>query len=70
MQYADSQIASGLKNLMNQARSLFWSMAVDIADDESGEDIDRIFNECVKRVPGAQEAFEIWDKLFDSAEIN
>ena len=70
MQYADSQIASGLKNLMNQARSKFQLTMVDMADYVDEENINRIFEECVKDVPGAQEAFEIWNKLFDSAEIN
>ena len=69
-QYADNQIDPGLKSLMNQARSKFQSTMVDMADYVDEENINRIFEECVKDVPGAQEAFEIWNKLFDSAEIN
>jgi len=68
-QYADSQTDPGLKDLMDQARSLFQSRVVDIADDVTVEDIEGIFDQCVKQVPGAQEAFEIWDKLFNRAEI-
>jgi len=68
--YADGQISPNMKDLMDQSRRLFEIRAFDIADDAPLEEIDRIFNECIEEVPGAQEAFETWDQMFKSAKVD
>lgn len=69
-EYADSQLEPGLRSLTNQVRGLFFERVSYIKDDISLEEIERIWGQCVEQVPGSQEVFEIWDKLFDEAEVN
>ena len=63
--YADSQIEPGLKILMSEVRNLFNERVLSSEAEISDKDVDRIFAECVGKVPGSEEAFEIWDKLYD-----
>lgn len=50
---------------MDQARVLFQTRVVDIVGDITEEEFDRLFDDCKRQVSGSQEAFEIWNKLFD-----
>jgi hypothetical protein len=63
-EYADSKIEPGLASLIDQVHILFSDRVYNIPEGAPLVEVDRIFNECMKKVWGAREAFEIWDKLF------
>jgi len=64
--YADLKTPPGLMDLINQVRKINEEMETNFSGEISELEADRILKEAKSKVPGSEEAYEIWDMWSNS----